>query len=647
MHSLRRGVFIFALSLGMFVATDSIALAADAYLSQLESRALSQKSAEKREWLTLLHYRQMPSASWRSEADGPGFFNAGRAGKTDPTHELIATLRQLRTTNAPSKDGQHPQCRFPARWTWLKSELKIDPDEFPDQPCPLFDVWKQAISPENVTLVYAAAYLNSPASMYGHTFLRLQRSTGAGNVLIDYIINFAADIDTDNGFLYAIKGILGGFKGHFYTMPFYVKIQEYSNIESRDLWEYRLSFTAEESRRLIAHVWETRSTHFDYFFQSENCSYFLLGVLDVARPSLRLSEQFRGAVIPVDTVRAILAVPGLVQGRKARPSLLSVLRNRRDRLTPDERRTADALAVNGKRSEHALDRYGLEQKAKILDTAHDLMRFRTKPNDRVLEAYETKERELLVMRGRTGISLPEPANTEVIGAPESGHRSSRIGISMGVSRYAGFTDTRAEHRSFTQLSLRGSIHDYLDRADGFPDGALLEMGHLRLRFEHETRRFLVDGLDLIHIISATPVETWIAKPSWRVWFGANRVPNLGKTGTDSLFGGLVTGGGMSVRPGRKLFASAMLESHFGAGPVFNDLYRIGGGARVQAVLSITRWWRMEANAVFVRFVAGEQRSSPSFFAGQAIDLAPNFQLRTTARVEGDAREIMGGFFGYF
>ncbi|HEY5284984.1 MAG TPA: DUF4105 domain-containing protein, partial [Polyangia bacterium] len=170
--------------------------------------------------------------------------------------------------------GQHPQCRFPARWSWLKQELAIDVQRLPERPCPMFARWRQAIAPEKVTLVYSSAYINSPASMYGHTFLRLSRRTGAGNKLIDYIVNFAADVTTNNGFLYAIEGLMGGFQGRFFVMPFYVKIQEYSNIESRDLWEYELALTGAEAERLVAHTWETRSTHFNYYFVTENCSYF-------------------------------------------------------------------------------------------------------------------------------------------------------------------------------------------------------------------------------------------------------------------------------------------------------------------------------------------------------------------------------------
>jgi hypothetical protein len=126
--------------------------------------------------------------------------------------------------------------------------------------------------------------------MYGHSLLRLTRRTGEGNRLIDYIVNFAAEEHTKNGLVYAWKGLFGGFAGHFYVMPYYMKIQEYSNIESRDLWEYELALGEMQAERLVAHTWETRSTHFNYYFATENCSYFLLKLLEVADPELRLGR---------------------------------------------------------------------------------------------------------------------------------------------------------------------------------------------------------------------------------------------------------------------------------------------------------------------------------------------------------------------
>ncbi|MES1207352.1 MAG: DUF4105 domain-containing protein, partial [Pseudomonadota bacterium] len=283
----------------------------------LVATARSRHLAQTRDWQVLLHYRPGLGGGWKSQADGLGFFLAGAAGQRDPDAELAASLRAF-FARLPADDG-HAQCRFPARWDWLQRTLGIDPARAPHPTCRDYDFWRTGISPQAATLVYATAYINSPASMYGHTFLRLSRATGEGNPLLDYIVNFAADVDTENGVLYALKGLTGGFPGRFYVMPYYVKVQEYSNIESRDLWEYQLSLSPEQVRRLVMHAWETRTTRFDYYFFTRNCSYQLLMLLEVADPSLHLSDQFHGAVIPADTVRAVRAWPGLVQRTDGRP----------------------------------------------------------------------------------------------------------------------------------------------------------------------------------------------------------------------------------------------------------------------------------------------------------------------------------------
>jgi hypothetical protein len=176
--------------------------------------------AQSREWQVLLHYRPTSFGGWKSQADGLGFFFAGKAGKTDPDAELAATIAALLRPSVrdPTNPAtMHPQCLFPARYAWIKQQLRSA--AFVDQPCPLLDTWRTGISAEAVTLVYATAYLNSPASMYGHTFLRLSRATGEGNPLLDYAVNFAADADTTNGLVYAIAGLTGGFQGHFYVVP--------------------------------------------------------------------------------------------------------------------------------------------------------------------------------------------------------------------------------------------------------------------------------------------------------------------------------------------------------------------------------------------------------------------------------------------
>ena len=83
----------------------------------------------------------------------------------------------------------------------------------------------------------------------------------------------------------------GGFPGRFYVMPYYVKVQEYSNIESRDLWEYELSLSPAQVQRLVMHAWETRTTEFDYLFLTRHCSYQLLTLLEVADEVSRRLER--------------------------------------------------------------------------------------------------------------------------------------------------------------------------------------------------------------------------------------------------------------------------------------------------------------------------------------------------------------------
>ena len=74
-------------------------------------------------------------------------------------------------------------------------------------------------------------------------------------------------------------------------MPYYRKVREYNDIESRDIWEYKLKLSEEEVSRVLLHLWEMQRAEFDYYFLDENCSYQLLSLLDVAREDLHLTKE--------------------------------------------------------------------------------------------------------------------------------------------------------------------------------------------------------------------------------------------------------------------------------------------------------------------------------------------------------------------
>ena len=150
--------------------------------------------------------------------------------------------------------------------------------------------------------------------MFGHLLLRVdQKGQTKRTSILAYTINYAADVTTDNGILFAMLGLTGGFKGYFSTHPYYIKAKEYGDFENRDIWEYRLNLTEDQMQRLLMHGWGLGNRAFDYFYFNENCAYQILSLLDVADPELQLAEWFWFYTFPSDGIRMIADKPGLVK----------------------------------------------------------------------------------------------------------------------------------------------------------------------------------------------------------------------------------------------------------------------------------------------------------------------------------------------
>ncbi|MEP4468362.1 DUF4105 domain-containing protein, partial [Marinobacter alexandrii] len=288
-HSLRLGPALCWLALSAPALADTSPTTQDLYLDPA--------------WLTLMHYQQDTlGGGFTSQADDPDFFLSDQ-GKQAPERELEATLSAIQQ---PGSGGGHAQCRFPARTAWLQGQLDLS---LPAVDCPAYEAWTETLNTETVTLVFAASYLNSPSSMFGHTFLRLDppQDDDETNLLLANTISYAADAAAhDSEILFAYKGIFGGYPGITSVQPYYEKIRLYSDIEHRDLWEYRLNLTQAEVDLLIAHAWEIRDHNFDYYFFDENCAYRLLALIDVARPGTHLLDEVSTHAIPSDTVRWVV-----------------------------------------------------------------------------------------------------------------------------------------------------------------------------------------------------------------------------------------------------------------------------------------------------------------------------------------------------
>ena len=458
-------------------------------------------------WLSLGHYEAGKISGWRSYVSDKKFFLAAD-GAHHPDAELKATVDAL---YAPASLGEkHAQCVYPARTRWLKDQLHLN--DLPAVDCNEFKQWFKDVAPHSAVLIFPAAYLNSPSSMFGHTLLRIDQADVQSNntALLSYAINFGAYIEgSDNSILYAWKGLMGGYPGLFALVPYQEKLSEYRSLENRDLWEYRLNLTQVETERMVEHVWELKQIQFDYFFFDENCSYRLLELLQVARPGLRLTEQFPLTAIPTDTVKAVKDA-GLVEKIDYRPSRERELLERAKPLDSDEQQWVLKVSDDQKQLQApAFKAIAKDRQALIIDAAYRLGRYRANGLER---DTERSQRSFELLRAINQNPAPD-LKIAPPGLPENGHESRTWQAGIG---------TRGD-KAFGEYGLRMAYHDLNDNAEGFPLGAQIEILQMKLR-QYEGNHWQLQQLDLATIRSLTPRNALLQPWSWQVTGGLERVP---------------------------------------------------------------------------------------------------------------------------
>ena len=235
-------------------------------METLLERAEQMDLYEDEYWRTLLHYKRTPFGT-KSLIDDPKFFLAAD-GRIDPESELKATIRAL--FQEEGNETEEVICRFIGRYVWLREKLGADEIGIPVTTCRKFQQTMDRIKPRAATLIFPTSFINSPASMFGHTLLRIE--TVYESKLLSLAVNYSATTDETNGFLFAFKGIFGFYEGYFSIFPYYDKVEDYNDIDQRDIWEYPLALTEEEVLRMLLHLWELQSIYSYYYFFDENCS---------------------------------------------------------------------------------------------------------------------------------------------------------------------------------------------------------------------------------------------------------------------------------------------------------------------------------------------------------------------------------------
>ena len=610
----------------------------DSYLADLTRRAVDAKLADARMWHLLLHYRPTFWGGYKSEADDPGFF-LSPAGKTDPQAELTATLAKFFSPELVGRSRQPAQCAFIARYHWLKEQLSFDDQRVPPQPCERFHAWYAELNPQSISLIFPSAFMNNPSSMFGHTLLRVdQKGQTEQTRILAYTINYAADVPADEGLAYAFKGITGGYKGFFSTIPYYLKVQEYRDIENRDIWEYRLNLTEEQIRRMLMHAWELGNTYFDYFFFKENCAYHLLSLLEVANPDWRLTDKFLFWTVPADTVRLLTEQPVLIADIVYRPSRSTHIRRRREHLSQEERLglgriTKDADLV---KSEEFV-RLAPERQALVLDLASDYLRYRGVADKEHVESYKDRNRALLTARSTIKARPEEMGILPLSEPPEQGHRTSRAGVAAGWR----------EDEFFEEINLRAGYHDLLDPDVGYTRDAQIELLGIAVRHYEKRDQTRIERFTLANIISLSPMDALFKSPSWKINAGMQTV----RHGTCIYCSNGVVGGGIGAAKeahwlGREVFfAFAEVEANYSR--AYDENHRIGGGGTVGFLANLTARWKVLLSATYLYFPLGERSDDVRFTFGQRYTLQQNLALRLEFNHRDHDNEALFTVHAYF
>ncbi|EPD0344885.1 DUF4105 domain-containing protein, partial [Acinetobacter baumannii] len=426
--------------------------------------------------------------------------------KNNLKEELKADISAL---FIPTQDNQSIRCKFPARSQWLIQQLGIQENELPQVKCSEFENWIGQIKPYKATLIYATDFMGNPSSMFGHTLLRLDPKDQQQLNLVSYAVNYAATVAGNDNWSYAWKGLTGQYPGEYSLMPYYRKVKEYGDFESRDLWEYELNLSPEETRFLVSHIWEMQHVSFPYYFVSDNCAYRLLGLVDLVKPESHLQEKFNYASIPMETIKA-MQQQGLTKAPVYRPALETQLLAQAHQHGASLAKVAHQLAMKPiKESSETLKSFSPSDQAKILEMAYDDLYLQF-IGRKVEESFAQPQlRQLLALRSQIDLDKqrqePKRPSTE----PTQGHNARNVSLKLG----------EVQGDKFIEIGHRQAYHDLIDPQGGYRAGTQLLFlnGNAQWRDDH----LKLEHLDLLEVNSYNPIQpfktplTWGFNLGWR------------------------------------------------------------------------------------------------------------------------------------
>lgn len=239
-------------------------------VGQLKEKAINEEIYKSPIWAALLH-----SYNGHVNISDPNFLLSHNDFSL--ASELMQTIDFLYRGNPRNV------CRFPARYYWLRQILNIP--ELPLDSCPEVLEFRHKAPIDEISIVFASERVSQPASMLGHSFLKLSGKNDQGTE-VSHAITFYTDINTYNLPRLLFDSLVIGKQGYFALSPYDEMQRRYVDEEQRNLWEYGLILNNSQIELIRLHLLELKYTKLTYFFQKYNCATLLNFVVSLSGKSM-------------------------------------------------------------------------------------------------------------------------------------------------------------------------------------------------------------------------------------------------------------------------------------------------------------------------------------------------------------------------
>lgn len=441
----------------------------------------SELNYQTEEWAALFHVKN----NQQSDISDPSFYLSKEKTLESEYNAALSALDQ--------DDINITLCRYPARFRYLDKKLQLN---LSFDHCDNLVQFLNESRGKTASISFASAYLESPMSLFGHTFITIHKPD---NRFFSQTISFAAEVpEKVNFFELASKGIGGGFSGKFVATPYFKLFEGYNLVEQRGISEYRLNLNEEEIENILWHVYELYDISVDYKFLTNNCAFETLWLLEVARPKMNIVDKFNGIVSPYQTIEKLKEL-GLIDKIRTQPSSIESLFTTYSTLDSDEK-------IFFRNLQSSETKNAAIQTAALSQTTKDKMGY-------LINGYY----DLLFKRYRIG----KPDFDDVKLIPYTPHSELMDGEPArrgGTKIELGYFDL--EDREGTLLSLKPySMNRIEDRFSALGD-ATLEIMNIDLTKSGEHER--IESLSIFNLESQTKRFDFYKPLSWKLHIGADR-----------------------------------------------------------------------------------------------------------------------------